>query len=102
MSTFTKAKIKDSEREKWAKVFVVDMMSSEESDMENEENIIVKTLPFRHARVSSYFKAIDEASDKQKTPQALRQRKRRILGGESDRSVPTNLPKWAVIGESTV
>ena len=48
LSTFAKSNMKDSEREKWEK----EMMSSEDSDDENDHNMLVKELPFRH---ESYF-----------------------------------------------
>ena len=54
LSTFTKSKIKDCEREKWEKVFIPEMMSSEESDAENEHNMVIKELPFRHCILSCH------------------------------------------------
>ena len=96
LSTFTKANIKDSEREKWEKVFIPEMMSSEDSDPENEHNMFLKELPFRHERVTSYFHAIDEATNKTRCSQAVRQRKNRVLEGVSDRTVPSGVPKWSL------
>ena len=96
LSTFTKSKIKDSEREKWEKVFIPEMMSSEESDPENEHNMVVKELPFRHERVTSYFHAIDVATHKTRCSQAVRQRKNRVLQGVSSRTVPPGVPKWSL------
>ena len=92
-----KASLRDSEREKWAKVFITDMMSSEESDPEDDNIMIIKELPFRHERVGAYFHAIDIAANKKLSPQALRQMKKRVLKGVSDRSVPTGVPKWSVV-----
>ena len=96
LSTFTKSKIKDCERKKWEKVFIPDMMSSEESDQENDHNMVVRELPFRHERVTSYFHAIDEATYKTRSSQAVRQRKNRVLQGVSSRPIPSGVPKWSL------
>ena len=48
-------------------MFIADMMSSEESDPEDENIMIVKELPFRHERVGAYFHAIDIAANKKNT-----------------------------------
>ena len=45
-------------------MFIADMMSSEESDPEDKNIMIIKELPFRHERVGAYFRAIDIAANK--------------------------------------
>jgi hypothetical protein len=57
------------------------MVSSEESDPEDENVMIVKELPFRHKRVGAYFHAIHIAANKKSSSQPLRQMKKRLKGG---------------------
>ena len=68
-------------------------MSSEESDSEDEDVIIVKPLQWRNERVALYFHRLDEAGAESKTTQAKRQQKQR-----SKSSVPSLRPKPLVSG----
>ena len=52
-ATLNKSSMPQKDRDKWGKVLVAEMMSSEESDEENEEVIAVKPLPWRTEKVSS-------------------------------------------------
>ncbi len=70
-----------------------DVMSSgpEENDM------FVKPLPWRSDLVNTFFAELDDRSTERKTPQALRQRKKRVLSAYgSTRDAPPGLPKWAL------
>lgn len=79
------------------KVFISDLHSSEESDQENEEIIIVKPLPWRSERCTQLFHQLDEKNEEGKSAQAKRQKRRRIEGlVSSTRPQPLGLPKWAV------
>lgn len=49
------------------------MMSSEESGGDNDEIIIVKTLPWRNSKVTQFFQSLDEKGTESKTTQAKRQ-----------------------------
>lgn len=89
-----KLNLPDKEQEKWMKVLTPNFQSSEESDDDDDE---VKTLPWRSDRVSAKFKELDEKNEAKKTPQARRQRRRRVVGvHNSTRCVPPNAPKWSV------
>ena len=73
------------------------MMSSEESDLENDDVIIVKPLPWRSPRVDKVFHELDAANENAKSKQAVRQKRKRVTGtASSDRPKPDNLPKWAL------
>lgn len=71
----------------------MDMMSSDESE---GEVIKVKELPWRSSKVEEIFNIFDEENERQKSSQAMRQTKKRVLRGISERSVPTGVPSWAL------
>ena len=90
---------KPSDCDLWMKVLVNDLMSSEESSMdEGEEVLKIHSLPWRSSKVNKMFSSLDMEASKSKTPQSKRQRKRRVTGETSLRSMPTpsdlNLPNW--------
>ena len=83
-------------KEKWSKVLLAEVMSSEESGQE-ENDMFVKPLAWRSDLVNKFFGELDERSTVQKTLQALRQRKKRVLSvNVSTRGAPPGLPKWAL------
>ena len=83
-------------KEKWSKVLLAEVMSSEESGPE-EEDMFVKPLPWHSDLVNKFLAELDERSTERKTAQALRQRKKRIISVHvSTRSAPPGLPKWAL------
>ena len=82
-------------KEKWNKVLLAEVMSSEESGP--EENMFVKPLPWHSDLVNKFLAELDEKNTERKTPQALRQRKKRIVSVHiSTRGAPPGLPKWAL------
>lgn len=96
-SLFKKSNMPDKEKEKWLKIFVPDMVSSEESDSNDGDIIIVKPLGWRSERINQMFKKIDDQIESRKTTQARRQKRKRVLGSNfSSRKQPSHLPKWAV------
>lgn len=87
----------EKEKEKWSKIMSPDAMSSEESDPENDGIVLVKELPWRSQLVNDFFASLDEKIDESKTPQAKRQRKKRVLSVIESCRVPVpGLPKWAL------
>ena len=83
-------------KEKWSKVLQAEVMSSEESGPE-ENDMFVKPLPWRSDLVNKFLAELDDRSTERKTPQALRQRKKRVLSAYvSTRGAPPGLPKWAL------
>ena len=93
-SLFARSSLDEKAKEKWGKVLVSDMMSSEESD---GETIFVKELPWRSATVNRFFQTLDEENLKTKSEQAKRQTKHRVMSGTSTRPKPSkNLPPWSI------
>ena len=96
-ATLKKSTLPEQEREKWVKCFVTDLIASEESDDENDL-IVVKPLPWRATRLTDFFKSLDVLTEEEKSSQALRQRKQRVLSStESSRPKPVSsgVPRWA-------
>lgn len=96
---FQKSHMAEREKEKWIKVFVSEMISSEDSDSgsnsDTEQVLIVKPLPWRAERVAKMFRDLDGKISGEKTAQAQRQRRKRILGtNASSRSPPSDVPLW--------
>lgn len=89
----------EKEKEKWEKVLTADMVSSEESDVDQPDVVFIKSLPWRADRVNDFFTQLDEKSNDSKGPQARRQKKRRMLSSTpSSRMLPSGVPKWALKG----
>ena len=83
----------ETAKEKWKEIIIPEMISSEESDSENEDVIIVKPLIWRSQKVMGTFRELDAANESTKTKQA----RRRVIGAvPSERSKPDNVPKWAL------
>ena len=88
---------KSSDLALWEQVMKVEYMSSEESDVDGDEDVlIVRKLPWRKPTVTKMFATLDAETAKKKTSQSKRQMKRRVTGGDSIRSKPLSAPKWAI------
>ena len=85
------------DRNKWAKVLTLEVMSSEESGTEDgQEVLFVRPLPWRALSVKNVFDEIDRQNLAAKSPQSRRQTKRRVTGESSSRPRTTlELPQWA-------
>ena len=76
---------------------MADLMSSEESGMEDGEEVnIVMDLPWRSSIVDEFYESLDSQLESEKSAKAKRQTKRRVKGQSSTRPAPARLPKWAV------
>lgn len=84
---FNKLSYDERDREKWRKVFHVNFMSSEESDSNEEEVIVVRPLSWRSNRVTTFLHSLDDKGREEKSPQARRQMKTR---DSSSRPQPTS------------
>ena len=84
--------------EKWRQVIKIEYISSEESGVDDEnEVIILKSMPWRSVHVGQLFHRLDVKSLEDKSPQARRQMKKRVTGEISSRPRPIgDLPSWAV------
>lgn len=88
---------KDTDADLWKKVVVPELISSEESDMDEEEEVLkVHSIPWRAHKVTAMFERLNSEAYKSKTPQSKRQRKRRVTGESYQRQRPAdlNLPNW--------
>ena len=75
----------------------IDFMSSDESSLENGNELLVsRPLPWESSSVSLFKKTLDDKALKQKTPLARRQMKTWKTGMLSTRSKPSgDYPDWA-------
>lgn len=91
----SKSSLREKEKEKWMKVCVPEMMSSEESE---GEVIKVKMLDWRSSATNNFFSKLDKQGESSKSEQAKRQTKERVLGGSSSRPKPSTLvvPSWSL------
>ena len=88
----------EEQRKKWIDILKADFMSSEESDVDNgDEVLVVRSLPWRTSQVNQLFQRLDDMRLLEKKPLALRQTKRRVVGAPSNRPIPCgNVPAWAI------
>lgn len=88
---------KESDKALWEQLMIMDFMSSEESDMDGDEDVlIVHSLPWRKPSVKKMFSTLDADISRNRSSQSRRQMKRRVMGSASERARPTTYPKWAV------
>jgi len=95
---FQKLSYAEVDRKKWEKVLTHDMISSDESDADDNGKAIfsVKELLWRNERVTSFFTKLDDSMEKRKSDQAVRQSKPRVRGNKvSNRDPPEHAPSWA-------
>ena len=88
----------EKDKKKWQAVLTAEFMSSEESNSESENGVIIKKeLPWRSERVSAMFTKLDAVVDGGKSTFAKRQTRQRVLVNEqSQRAVPSGkYPSWA-------
>ena len=88
----------EEQRKKWIDILKADFMSSEESDVDNgDEVLVVRSLPWRSSQVNQLFQRLDDVRLLEKKPLALRQTKRRVVGAPSNCPIPCgNVPAWVV------
>lgn len=92
------SKLTQQQKNKWLAVIANDIMSSEESGPD-DDSILVHSLPWRTQYVTKMFGKIDQYTRSKKSPQALRQMKKRVIGATSNRPRPVPIekfPEWAV------
>ena len=86
IATLSKVKFTvPKDREKWEKVLTLELMSSEDSGMEDEEILVVRPLPWRSTRVDEMFDELDKKILSGKSPRSRLQMKRRKVGNSSKR-----------------
>ena len=81
--------------ERWFEALQVDTMSSEESDKENDEDIlVVRPLSWRSSEFEKLLNIIDKEREVKKSSQAKRQLMKRVNGPFLARNQPDSVPKW--------
>lgn len=99
VSTFKKLSFNDVDKQKWRKVLITDMISSDDSETDDGNAVFsIKNLRWRSEKVSRFFSKLDQANQARKSEQAARQTKPRLhLGAVSSRAPPTSdrVPAWA-------
>ena len=97
-SAFKKMSYSDVDRQKWKKVLIASMISSDSSGAEDTLPVLIaKKLPWRSCKVTNFFDKLDKFHEDSKSEQAKRQTKKRIHRGKlSTRSMPNEVPKWAI------
>ena len=89
----------EKDKRKWQAVLNSEFMSSDESNSESENGVIVKKdLPWRSERVSTMFSKLDGVIDDGKSTFAKRQTRQRVISSieQSSRSHPSGkFPSWA-------
>ena len=97
-SEFKRLSYSDGDRVKWEKVLTSQMISSDESETDDDKAVlVVNELEWRSDRVTNFFVKLDSAHEDRKSEQAKRQTKPHIRNGTtSTRVAPLNLPSWAL------
>lgn len=84
------------DRVKWQKMFIPELMSSEESGGEQAKYIVIRPLTWRASRVDKFFKSLDDAAQGKMSAQSQHQKKEKRIGEPSAHPKPTGeLPAWA-------
>jgi len=67
-----RSKIEQCDKDKWSKVMVVSMMSSEESGEDGGDEVLIRRkLPWRAERVNHFFTQLDDSGLKQLLYEAI-------------------------------
>lgn len=97
-ASFKKMSYSEADKQKWKKVLITEMISSDSSGVEDSVPVLVaKEIPWRSHKVTSFFDKLDKFHEDSKSEQAKRQTKPRIRKGRlSCRSMPNDIPRWAI------
>ena len=94
-----KSRLSEENKRSWRLVLIPEFMSSESScsDTDDEDTLVKRQLTWRAQKVTDFFYKLDGHSNGNKSTQAKRQTKARILSEEeSTREIPSGVPSWAV------
>lgn len=86
----------NNEKKQWEDILTVQIMSSDDSDVDDEgkEILVRKPLPWLSDSVQHLKQLLDPEILKQKTPQSLRQMKKRVEENVSTRGLPADSSKY--------
>ena len=92
----------EKDRDTWIDAMKLDLISSEESEMDDGEEVLtLHPIPWRSEKVDQMFSILDNEIMKSKSPQSQRQMKRRVEKRNSKRPVPLMIAeneslKWVI------
>ena len=93
-------KLTEESRQKWLKIMINEMMSSEDSG--DDDAMIVHPIPWRSDYVNKMFHNIDKYYKVRKSAQACRQTKQRTVGSLSNRRIPTDVDIIFLLGQQLI
>ena len=103
LSTLAKTKaLTDEKKKKFEPAFTVELISSEESDVEEEEDgsqsvaFLIRQLPWRSDVVTELFLNLDHKFCKKQSKKSTQMTLRRYKGEDSTRPVPNGVPTWCI------
>ena len=102
MSTLAKTKaLTDEKKKKFEPAFTVDLISSEESDIEEVDGsksvaFLIRQLPWRSDMVTELFLNLDHKYCKKQSKKSTQMTLRRYKGKDSTRPVPSGIPTWCI------
>ena len=80
--------LNDTQRELWKKILIKDFISSEESEGEDHQVMVVRPLSWRSKKVDRFFQRLDKKAGKNKSKQSKQQTLPRVTGENSSRVQP--------------
>lgn len=99
MAALERSSVNEHQKAKLMAVLSPEFISSEESndDSENDEVYLVRSIPWRSAKVDDFFVQLDDQIQRSMSKQSKRQQKRRIVSDHpSTRPIPSGkFPSWA-------
>lgn len=86
----------DKDKEKWKECLIEELISSEDS--EDDGSFLIRPLPWRSEKVTSFFCNLDKKQDKKKSHRSKIMTFERKTGPPSQRSKPLDgsVPAWAI------
>ena len=85
------------QKKKWMACLVPELMSSEESEGEDEQSeFIVHPLVWRSDKVTNFLHKLDHKKQTSTSQRSKRMTMKRTVGLPSDRLLPASLPDWMV------
>ncbi len=91
----------ETEKKSWRSIMKAEYFSSEESGLDDDEEVIfIHPLTWLSPIVQQFKNKLDLEIKNHKTPLARRQMKKRVTGMHSNRPKPTNttdIPDWVFI-----
>lgn len=93
--------ISEDKKKDWLPCLVTEMMSSEESDVDESDGTriyVTKQLPWRSDKLNQFLDSLDNKAKKYASQRSRMMKFKRVCGLPSDRPKPlsSNIPTWAI------